>query len=151
MTMRSRRRSGRGAAALEFGVIVPVMLMLFMGIVQYGIFFWGMSAGSSAASELARRLSVGACSTVTDQQAFAVQRLGSASPAAPTVAVSYQAVNGSPLAAPGERGGNVKVSLRFAVPNLHLPLVPVPNGGTISSDANARVEVLPADAVGSCS
>lgn len=146
---RSRRRGDGGAAALEFGLITPVLLVIVLGIIQYGIYFWGMQAGSAAAADLARRLSVGDCQTTGAAQGFVVQRLGPAA-STPTVGVAYQDGSGTTMAAPGQVGGNVKVTLSFAVLNLHLPLVPVPGGGTVSSTANARVEDITATS-GGCS
>ena len=70
-------------------------------------------------------------------------------PSSPTVGVTYQDSTGTTIAAPGQVGGNVKVTLSFSVLNLHLPLVPVPGGGTVSSSANARVEDL-SDPSGGC-
>jgi Flp pilus assembly protein TadG len=145
---RSRRRGDGGAAALEFGLVTPVLLLLVLGIIQYGIYFWGMQAGSAAASSLARRLSVGDCQTTAAAQGFVVRRLGPPA-STPTVGVAYQDGSGVTMAAPGQVGGNVKVTLSFAVLNLHLPLVPIPGGGTVSSSANARVEDL-ADPLGGC-
>lgn len=136
---RSRRRGDGGAAALEFGLITPVLLVIVLGIIQYGLYFWGMQAGSATAAQLARRLSVADCQTTGAAQSFVTQRLGPAA-SSPTVGVVFQDSTGSTVAAPGQVGGNVKVTLSFAVLNLHLPLVPVPGGGTVSSTANARVE-----------
>lgn len=146
---RSRRRGDGGAAALEFGLITPVLLLIVLGIIQYGIYFWGMQAGSAAASDLARRLSVGDCQATGTAQTFVVRRLGPAA-STPTVGVAYQDGTGTAMAAPGQVGGNVRVTLQFGVLNLHLPIVPVPGGGTVSSSANARVEDLAA-ASGGCS
>lgn len=136
---RSRRRGDGGAAALEFGLITPVLLVVVLGIIQYGVYFWGMQAGSATASQLARRLSVADCQTPGAAQSYVAAHLGSAA-SSPTVAFTYQDTTGTSVPAPGQVGGNVKVTLSFAVLNLHLPLVPVPGGGTVSSTANARVE-----------
>ena len=146
---RTRRRRDGGAAALEFGIITPVLLLLVLGIIQYGIYFWGMQAGSAAAAELARRLSVGDCQATGAAQGFVVRRLGPAASASPTVGVAYQDGSGTTMAAPGQIGGNVRVTVQFAVLNLHLPMVPIPGSGTVSSNANARVEDL-ANPVGGC-
>lgn len=35
----SRRRDGRGAAAVEFALVMPLLFMLLFGIIQYGLFF----------------------------------------------------------------------------------------------------------------
>lgn len=145
---RSRRRGDGGAAALEFGLITPVLLLIVLGIIQYGIYFWGMQSGSAAAAGLARRLSVGDCQTTSAALGYATRRLGPPA-STPTVGVAYQDGAGATMTAPGQVGGNVKVTLSFAVLNLHLPMVPVPGGGTVSSSANARVESL-SDPLGGC-
>lgn len=154
--VRARRRGDAcsretGAAALEFGLVMPLLLMLLLGIIQYGFYFWGMQAGEDAAAQLARRLSVGDCQGSGQAQSFVRDRVGSAAQSALSVSVDYTDDSATPtaMAAPGVIGGTVKVDVRFAVLDLHLPIVPMPAGGTVDRDASARVEGL-SDPVGTC-
>ncbi len=58
-------RGGRGLAAqdggvaLEFGLIAPVLLLVLMGIIQFGFAFYLQANMANAARDAARRLAVG--------------------------------------------------------------------------------------------
>src|SRR5687768_5644922 len=53
------RRTESGAVALEFALVVPIFLLLVLGTIQFGIYFWAAQGGSTAAREAARRAAVG--------------------------------------------------------------------------------------------
>lgn len=69
MRMRDRVRGARvqerrdaldsGAAALEFALVVPILLLLVMGIIEFGFLFQGQLAVTHAAREGARLAAVG--------------------------------------------------------------------------------------------
>ena len=64
MTRFRKRRGDEGrAAAVEFALVMPILLILVFGIVQYGFYFYAMQAGSSAVGDAARRVAVGNCPT----------------------------------------------------------------------------------------
>lgn len=50
----ARRRASRGATAIEFAVVVPVLLVLILGIVYYGLIFAMQQVLTLAAEEGAR-------------------------------------------------------------------------------------------------
>jgi Flp pilus assembly protein TadG len=50
----ARRRASRGVAAIEFAVVVPVLLFLMLGIVYYGVIFGMQQVLTLAAEEGAR-------------------------------------------------------------------------------------------------
>jgi Flp pilus assembly protein TadG len=56
--MRSRLRDERGATAVEFGMIVPLLLILLLGIVEFGHAFQVQGTLSAAAREGARRMAL---------------------------------------------------------------------------------------------
>ena len=56
----SKRRNQRGAAAVEFALVLPIFIFLVFGIIQYGFYFWTAETANSAAREAARRVVVGA-------------------------------------------------------------------------------------------
>ncbi|KRE62293.1 TadE/TadG family type IV pilus assembly protein [Nostocoides sp. Soil756] len=58
MATRSRRRE-RGAAAVEFALLLPVLVLLIGGIVDYGRYFFTQVQLSNAAREGARAAIVG--------------------------------------------------------------------------------------------
>jgi len=48
-------RDHRGVAAIEFAIVVPALLWLLMGIIEFGIIFHLQSLSTYAANEAARR------------------------------------------------------------------------------------------------
>ncbi len=60
MPARARRRGERGAAMLEFAIVLPLFLMLVLGTIDWGWFFVVQDAVSNAAREGARAAVVGA-------------------------------------------------------------------------------------------
>lgn len=135
-------RSERGAAALEFALVAPVILLFVFGIIQYGYLFWSLETASATAREAARQLIVG-----TDEQCVRDQAAGQAAlPAVgdtpPQVDVAYTDPDGAASTTPVV-GGLVTVTVRFSSLDLHLPLLPVPDDGTVSEDGSARVENVP--------
>lgn len=141
--MRRARAQERGAAALEFALVAPVILLFIFGIIQYGYLFWSLETASATAREAARQLIVG-----TDVHCVKDQAAGQASQPAvgavpPQVDIAYTDPDGAAAPAPVV-GGLVTVTVRFSSLDLHLPLLPVPDGGTVTGDGSARVENLPA-------
>ena len=54
LTVRRRDRDDRGAAAVEFALVVPVLILLVMGIIDYGLFFTDRLAVKQGIREGAR-------------------------------------------------------------------------------------------------
>lgn len=59
--MRRRLKNERGAAAVEFALILPIFMLLLLGLIQYGFYFWTAETANSSAREVARRMAVGDC------------------------------------------------------------------------------------------
>ena len=116
------KRSERGAVAVEFALIFPIMFVVIFGVIQYGIYFWGRSTVAASARESARQLAVG--TEWTCSKDLAVARANSASSGA--VAKVGTTVE-------------VTVTARSLAPNL----LPLPNGGNVTEVATARVENIP--------
>jgi Flp pilus assembly protein TadG len=142
--------------AVEFALIMPIFLLLVFGIIQYGIYFFSMQAGTSAAGEAVRRMSVGDCQTSGAVQSLVFSRLSgkatSASAASGvTITTSYTKADGTtPMSAPGEIGGTVKVTVAYPTVNLKIPFIPVPDNGTVTRTATGRIEDI-ASMPGGCS
>lgn len=63
MRQRCRRPENRddGAAAVEFALVLPILVALLLGIIQLGWYFFVANSASGAAREGARRVVVGDC------------------------------------------------------------------------------------------
>lgn len=72
-------RNQSGASAVEFAMVLPFLVMLLLGIIQYGSLFLVQTQMNSAARDTARRLSVGEIATEADAEAFAVAQLANMS------------------------------------------------------------------------
>ncbi|MDX1425562.1 MAG: TadE family protein [Kiloniellales bacterium] len=59
----NKRRSQRGASAVEFAFIVPVLVMIVAGMAQFGAIFFLRNNMESAAEEAARALADGSIET----------------------------------------------------------------------------------------
>jgi Flp pilus assembly pilin Flp len=65
----------RGAAAVEFAMVLPFLVMLLLGIIQYGSLFLLQREMHDAARETARGMALGALKTESDAEEFALARL----------------------------------------------------------------------------
>ena len=130
-------------------MLVPLLIIVF-GIIQYGLYFWSMQAGTNATAEAVRRLSVGDCQNNADLKNMLKGRLGIATsnPNGVTAVVVYKLDDAghTTTAAPGVLGGNVDLTVTFDALNMHLPFIPMPDGGSVTRHIYARVENVPAPA-----
>ena len=154
----TRPRPEKGAIAVEFALVLPVLLALIFGLIQYGLYFWSMQGGSSAAREAARRAAVSEPTSCTEFKDYVKARIGGVSsnaaaatvtrtykrrlPAAPPAPASW--VEFTPTVAdPVKVGDLVSVSVRFQSYDMNFPFIPFINGGTVAQTADSRVEYVP--------
>lgn len=55
------RRRENGAAAVEFALVLPILVALLLGMIQLSWYFFVANGASSSAREAARRIVVGDC------------------------------------------------------------------------------------------
>jgi Flp pilus assembly protein TadG len=140
-----QRRNESGAAAVEFALVLLPLLYLVFGLIQYGLYFYSMQAGSSAVADAARRIAVGNCQTIPEVQTLIKDHLGPATTADTasdiTTTVTYSKADGTgTVDAPGQIGGAVTVTATFPTMDMHFPFIPVPGNGTVTRTNVARVE-----------
>jgi Flp pilus assembly protein TadG len=129
-----RANDERGASAVEFALILPVLLLLVFGIVQYGYYFFSAQNGSSVAREAVRKVAVGDCPDDTVLTTFVQSRLSGLSYDNLAVTRSYSPAN--------TIGSRVTVTVSFDTLDMNLPFVPIPAGGKVVREVDARVEDL---------
>jgi Flp pilus assembly protein TadG len=139
-----RARDARGAAAVEFAlVVIPIFAVLF-GLVQYGMYFYSAQTGSNTANAAARQLSVGNCQSPTDLQTYVDKQLGAAKSGSATVTRTYTNPDGTtpspPAPANVQIGGTVELTLTFHTVNMHFPFVPFLSDAKVTRVVEARVE-----------
>ena len=142
--MRRALRRGRagedGAAAVEFALVLPLLLLVVFGLVQYGFYFWSMQGGSAAARDAARRAAVGdpaACAGFVSTVRSSVAPIGDEDSL--TVTRTY-----TKLAPPNVGiGDTVTVKVEFKSIDLNFPFVPFINDGIVSQTATSRVDYVP--------
>lgn len=128
--MSGDRRAERGGAAVEFALVVPLLVALLFGILQYGYYFWSIETASATAREAVRRYAVGTQQACTEQEAKSNAR---------SAALSEVTVSAPPVAP--KVGEVITVTVSFQTLDMHL--VPVPGDGWITQSASARVETVP--------
>ena len=136
------RRGERGAVAVEAAVILSVILMpLLLGVITYGNYFWQAQKAEPLATRLPMESIVGEfnCAQLVDRVKTTVQN------ALPSVTNLFTGT--LPLDAIGVRVVNVlptvgvDIELTISVPALNTlgGLLPLPNGGSLVSEATYRL------------
>lgn len=144
---RLRGDGERGAAAVEFALIVPILLLLVFGMVQYSFYFWAKQGGADVARHAARLSAVGKpaeCSAFTAEVTGRITELR-ASTGGVSVSRTYADATGAPVS-DVQVGDIVTVTVEFNSQDLKLPLIPFIDDGRVSESAEARVENVPAPA-----
>ncbi|GGO70169.1 TadE/TadG family type IV pilus assembly protein [Nocardioides deserti] len=139
---RERRGKEGGAAAVEFALVLPLLLLLVFGIIQYGLYFWALQGGADAARHAARVSAVGGSITCAHLASEVGPKLDGFSSGAPTIERSYLDAEGNTAAAV-EVGDRVEISVTFPSIDLNLPFVPFVNGGLVEQTVQARVDHVP--------
>jgi Flp pilus assembly protein TadG len=140
--MRTSRqlRGERGAAALEFGLVFPLVIAVILGIIQYGYHFWSLQTAAATARETARLLIVGSDWGCAQAQGVTFAGAPAVDGGAPTVARQYHAEDGDPQSTPAP-GSMVTVTVSFQ--SLDIGLFPLPDNGMVTQQATARIENVP--------
>ncbi|GAB3767544.1 hypothetical protein GCM10027600_19510 [Nocardioides ginsengisegetis] len=133
-----RARSDDGSTVVEFALVFPIVLLVVLGIIQYGYQYWALETAAATAREAARRLIVGTDPTCTVDAARAHAEFPNVGSTPPTV--TYRYANATNTAARG-----VLVTVTVRIQSLDLAILPVPDHGTVIQSATNRVENVPID------
>lgn len=131
------KKDEKGQSVVEFAILLPILLLLLMGIIQFGIIFSAQIALTNAAREGARAASVGKNEAEVKERVMdAIEGHSTLDLMKDNITVEY----------PDSVGKEVKVIITDASINL---IVPVPdvfvpgNSINIGAKASMRSEVLP--------
>jgi Flp pilus assembly protein TadG len=141
------RRGQQGAAAVEFALVFPIVLILVFATIQWGLYFWADQGGSDAARNAARLSAVGTptdCATFKADVKAPIDKMGNSF----VITRSFTDADNDGLI---EVGDTVTVSVTFNSIDLHFPFVPFISNGTVNSTAKARVEYVNDGQPASCS
>ena len=140
---RRQRRGDSGAVAVEFALVLPILLLLLFGIVQYGLYFWAAQGGASATREAARRAAVGDMTSCAEFQSHVRDRIDALGSGAGTATVSRAYANGpGNTSSAVEVGDIVTVTVAFNSIDLRIPFLPF-GDGQVTQTAESRVEHVP--------
>lgn len=137
-----RERGQRGAAALEFGLVFPLVMLAIFGIIQYGYHFWSLHTAAATAREAARRLIVGSDWDCTQAEAVQFADSPAVGSAPPDVTRRYHSEGGATQSGP-VLGSMVTVTVSFDSLDLGMPFLPVPNNAQVTQTATGRIEAVP--------
>lgn len=132
----------RGAAAVEFALLVPLLLLVVFGTIQYGLYFWAMQGGSDIARDAARLSAVGAEADCASFSQSVTDQVESLNGHGESVSVRRTYIDAPPTGI--NVGDTVEVEVVFRSVDLGLPLLPFVEHGTVRSHVAARVEHVPA-------
>jgi hypothetical protein len=142
-----RRRADRGASAVEFALVLPFLLLLVFGLIQYGLLFWAIQGGSDVARHAARLSAVGEPTSCTDFRTEVTGFIGAFDDGdAAVINRRYEAPDGTVKTTGIEVGDVAIITIQFDAINANLPFVPYPNDNpdagnyTVTQTAEARVE-----------
>ena len=114
MVGRHRRRGEDGTAALEFGLVVPILVLVVLGIANLGFVFAQQISMTNIARQAARTAVVGgtsaACSAVKTGARTDAETIGMPATSIPTPSVAPCPASG-PVCAGSTPGTNVTVTV----------------------------------------
>lgn len=141
-----QRRTDDGAAAVEFALVVPFLILLTFGLIQYGFYFWAKQGGSDIARTAARMAAVGAPASCVDFRSDVVGLIDGfgAAQGAGTITRTYRNGPGNTDESLVEVGDVVTISVTFESIDLGMPIIPFVDGGRVSETVESRVEFVPA-------
>jgi Flp pilus assembly protein TadG len=129
---------------VEFVLILPILLLLVFGIIQFAYYFFQLQQGISAAREAARQAAVG---TLTCTQLTQLVGSAIAIPAPVTTSISAQTPAGATIPANSDVaiGDNLTVTVQFQAADFGFPFIPFPNNAAVDQDAQVRIENVTAN------
>jgi len=127
--------------AVEFALILPILLVLVLGIIQYGMYFYARQGGSDVTRDAARRAAVGEPPTCSAFRTMVRDNIDDVTGSGDTATITRTYTKANPSLV--QVGDTVTVSVAFNSYDLNIPLVPIVDNGEVASTVTARVEFVP--------
>lgn len=140
-----RTRDQEGTAAVEFAIVLPLLLLVF-GIVQYALYYRSTLVGAAAARDAARYAAVGTPLSCQDFRSVVAARLDAVQTGDVVVSRDY-----SGPVSPVAQGDDVTVVVAFNSADMNFPFLPFVDDGRVTQRYTARVEDVPDLTLADCS
>jgi hypothetical protein len=138
---RRRRDNPRetGAVAVEFALLLPLLMMFLFGIVQYGFGLYQLQAFTATVADATQKASTGitSCGTFSSELKSLAAGNGLDGDDVTHVDVEWLTESGGPSAVP-DLVGQVRVTATFTPFRIGIPFVPFPE--TISRTQSGTVQ-----------
>lgn len=141
----------RGAAAVEFALVLPILVMLLVGMVDFGMATNAQAIVGNAARDGARAASLGAKSTDACKAALKASssllgfaETGSCGTSVPSISVTCQGPGGAACSSgydtSREIGGTAVVTVTYVYHWISPGILGLPGETTITKSAYMRIE-----------
>jgi Flp pilus assembly protein TadG len=87
-------RCDRGVAALEFGMVAPLLILLLVAVMELGRMYWVRDSIEYAAEQTARWAMVNTAATDSQLKARALAQFDGVSGGTPVVSIGHDTANG---------------------------------------------------------
>ena len=133
-------RSEDGAVAVEFALILPLLMLFLFGVVQYGYGLFQLQSFSAALNEASRSASTGItdCTAFQDLLGGAVSENGLSRGDVADTRLEWLDSAGSVTQTPQRILGQVRITATYRPFDLGIPLIPFPETITRSSTATVQ-------------
>jgi len=137
-----------GAAAVEFALVAPILILLIFGIIAFGMGFYTQQGAAAAAREAARRAAVGSITSCSGTSAYSDLRyiVQQTAPGSWGTGIGWDSTHMPTMSTPAADTVQVQVPYRFDLLGLG-GLVPLP---TIDLTATAQAHIEQPLPVSSC-
>ena len=147
------RARERGAAAVEFALVLPVLVMILMGIIDFGMVTNAQAIVANAARDGARAASMGANSSVSCRASvkaattlLGASDTGDCATSVPSVTVTCLDADGNGCVSTFDTsraiGGTAVVSVTYTYKWVSPAIFGLPGQTTITKKAYMRIETL---------
>ncbi|GAB3263021.1 TadE/TadG family type IV pilus assembly protein [Kineosporia babensis] len=144
------RGADGGAVAVEFALVLPLLMLFLFGVIQYGYGLFQLQSFGAALTEVSRGAStgIGDCTDFDRLLGTAVSQNG-ISPAEVTDAkLEWLGSDGQVTSAPQRVLGQVRITATYRPFDLGIPLVPFPD--TITRSSTTAVQGVLSSGLAGC-